>query len=432
MYSKIRWVFYVVSGMFKKTQKRQRDLLAAIDVGGNKVCCTIAKINPRNNSLKIIGTGHQISKGVKSGMITNLELLEDSILNAVHSAEQIAQETIRDVYVSLPPLSARSCKIDVSVNLGSYPVDDSHIRRLISQARGAFAEEGQHIVHAIPVTYALDQQIGIKDPRGLLGEKLSASIHLVSVHKTIIQNLSNCIGRCHLDVAGFVLTPYASGLATLVEDELALGATVVDLGGDMTSIASFLDGALVHVDSIPLGGMHITSDIARGLSTPLTQAERLKTLYGTVISSLTDDRETIMVQQLGDGQHAQVHHIPKSLLTRIIKARAEEILELVWKQLAAAGMDRFACHRIVLTGGGSQLSGVRDMASSLWNKQVRIGNPLVIPGGGESFTAPLFSTSAGLLQYALKDTQSNEGRPFVVKDGKGFIASVSQWVRENF
>ena len=424
-----------MSFFLKKSPRRQKNLLTALDIGSSKVYCAIAKVHERSlqDSFTIIGTGHQISKGLKNGVITNLEALEDSILNAVHSAEQMAKETIREVYVNFSTIYARSHKVDVSLSLDDRPIDENHIRHLLVMARTTLVIEGEQIIHAIPIAYAIDNQMGIKDPRGMTGEKLQATVHMVSAPQGLIRNISNCIGRCHLDIVDFIITPYASGLSTLVEDELELGVTVVDLGGGVCNIASFLDGTLIHIDNVPLGGMHITSDIARGLSTPLIQAERLKTLYGTAITSLSDERETITVHQMGDGfKSSQITHVPKSLLTRIIRARTEEILELIWAKLQNSGMDRLVCQRIVLTGGGSQLPGIRDLAASIWNKQIRLGHPIGLVGGGEAVLSPMFATCAGLLKYAWRDMQGTQAIKFHPKENGKWWTSLSQWVRENF
>jgi cell division protein FtsA len=421
---------------FKKTHKRRRDIFTSIDLGSNKICCAIARVDERasGDTLRVIGVGHQVSQGMRNGVITDLEALEDSILNAVHTAEQMAKETIDDVYVSLSAVPARSHTLDVELALGTGPVDDNHIRQLLAMGRQAFstAKEDAQIVHVLPVTYALDQKSGIQDPRGLFGKKVTASLHVVSVAQGIMQNITNCIDRCHLDGAGFGVAPYASGLAVLDEDELSLGVTVIDMGGGSCGIASFLDGALVYVDSIPIGGAHITNDVARGLSTPVSQAERLKTLYGTTITSSSDERESIIVPQLGEGG-AATQQVPKSLLIHIIKARAEEILDLIWKRLQQSGMDRIMGQRIVLTGGTSQLPGIRELATQKWQKQIRVGSPIGFHGGGDFVSTPAFATCGGLLKFAMRDFMSDD--PLILTKpvyGDGLFQRAVGWIRENF
>lgn len=423
-----------MSILFKKTPKRKKNVFTALDIGGSKVCCAIAKNDERasGEKLKIIGLGYQVSRGMKNGVITNIEELEDSILNAVHSAEQMADDTIQDVYVNLSASCTKSHTIDVGIALNGQMIDDSHIRQLMALGRAGFKNPHAQIIHVLPIAYALDDVEGIKDPRGLIGQKLTASLHIVSAQLSLMQNIANCIGRCHLDVSGFVVSPYASGLSILDEDELELGVTIVDLGGSNSSIASFLDGALVHIDSIPIGGFHITSDIARGLSTPLVQAERLKILYGTALFSSSDDRETILIPQLGDGAQQITNQVPKSLLTQIVKARAEEMLEIIWQRLQHSGMDRLVCQRVVLTGGSSQLPGIRELASDLWGKQIRIGHPKGIVGASDVVSTPMFSTCGGLLKFALRDYIGDENQTRSIYDDGTVLTRVMGWIRENF
>jgi cell division protein FtsA len=420
--------------LLKRSTRRHRDLFAAIDIGGSKICCAIAKVDDRSsdNALRIIGIGQQLSQGIKGGVITNLDELEDSILNAVHSAEQMAGERIEEVYINLAASTTQSHTLDVQMMLNGQMVDEHHIRRLLYLGRHDAHLESRYIVHALPIAYAIDDKEGIRDPRGLIGNELTATFHVVSTSNGVLQNLINCIGRCHLDVVGVIATPYASGLSTLVEDEVELGVTVIDLGGGQCSIASFLEGALIHLDYVGVGSSLITSDIARGLSTPLAQAERLKTLYGTALTSSSDERETIVVPPLGEGLATQNHHVPKSMLTHIIRSRVEEMLELIWKRLQESGMDRLVCQRIVLTGGGSQLPGIREVASTFWSKQIRIGHPLGVNGGGDIVNNPSFATCAGMLKYAWRDYLGGQEQYKTSYENSGIWQRLVNWVRDNF
>lgn len=422
----------------KKTTKNRQDIFAALDIGTSKVCCAIAKVEHRplekgGEVLRLIGVGHQSSKGIKGGQIVELEALEDAILNAVHSAEQMAGQTISGVCVNLPASNIRSQTFESHINILNQTVDETHIRRLLSFGKSAQIADDQQIIHALPISYTIDNTHGIHDPRGMVGNQLSVTIYLVTAPKALVRNLQNCIGRCHLDVTSFVVTPYASGLSTLVEDELALGSTVIDMGGGTTTIASFLDGTLIHIDSLSLGGIHVTSDIARGITTPLVQAERLKTLYGTVILSSSDERENIVVPQLGESQDPQTHQITKSMLTHIVRARVEETLEMVWSRLAATGMDKLVCQRIVLTGGGSQLPGIREMAANLWGRQVRLGQPNGVIGASDFATNPMFATCAGLLQYGWRDYAGSQNAIQTEQPApKNILQRAANWIWENF
>jgi cell division protein FtsA len=232
-------------------------------------------------------------------------------------------------------------------------------------------------------------------------------------------------------VEGFVVSSYASGLATLVEDELELGVTVIDIGGGNTTLASFHDGNLVQVQGISVGGAHVTNDIARGLATPLAQAERLKTLYGTLISSSSDDRESILVPQMGEIDTAHGNQISKSMLTHIIRSRMEEVFELVARSMRTSGVDPLVYQRIVLTGGTSHLQGIREMASHILGRQVRMGYPTGLYGSGDIATNPIFSTCAGLLHYALQDYTSKQVAKLNKEKG-GFFQKINYWIKENF
>ncbi len=402
------------------------DLFAALDIGTCKVTCAIATPDVRETtSMRLLGLGQQSARGLKSGMITDMDALEDSILNAVHTAEQNAERTIGSLYVSLPANVIQSHIFQVEIPLSGEAVNLQHIRQLLTLGKHAQEYRQSQIIHALPIGYAIDDQQGVKDPKGMFGERLRAQIHVLSAPTTLLKNIASCIGRCHLDVSGFVVSSYASGLATLVDDELELGVTVIDIGGGSTTIASFVEGALVYLGSIPVGGTHITNDLARGLSTPVSQAERLKTLYGSVFPISLDDKEQILVPQLGE-EHAAPHQVPKSFFTGIIRARVEEIFELTQQKIQSSGMGDLIQQRIVITGGASQLPGLVEFVSQTWNKPVRLGQPLGI-SGEELSKNPSFSTIAGLLHYASRDERSREMQ-LPPQDGH-FWQRVLSWFR---
>lgn len=422
-------------GIFKKqSHSRRSELFTALDIGASKVCCAIARPleSGGDRKFQLLGVGHQASHGMKGGKIVDIEALEDAIVNTVHSAEKMAGETINDVYVNFPSNYVFSQTITAEIDIGNHPIDDANMRRLLTLDYKKHLKEDRDIIHAFPITYVLDSAPGIRDPRGMHAKSLKAILHLISAPNPIIQNLTMCLKRSHLSLAGFVVTPYASGLSTLVEDEMSLGATVVDLGGGGTTIASFLEGVLVHFDSLPVGGNHVTKDIARGLSTPISHAERLKTLYGSVLESSTDEHETIVAPQLGEAGLAQNNHIPKSFLTRIIRSRVEETLEMAWDKIKAAGMDRLVCQQIILTGGGSQFHGVQEMASKIFGKPVRVGNPRQCQGISDFSQDPMFATCAGLLEYAWQDFTGRKETVKLVTEPKHMVQKVAGWIRENF
>ncbi|HLJ64403.1 MAG TPA: cell division protein FtsA, partial [Stellaceae bacterium] len=348
-------------------------IAAAVDIGTSKVVCFLARL--KDSEPQVIGIGHQLARGVRNGLIVDIEAASQSILAAVHAAEQMAGETLAEVVVNLSGGFGASRLFKTEIALHGREVSDADMRRVLEM--GLFQKDlpDREVIHSIPVGFSIDQSHGIRDPRGMFGQKLGVNMHVVTAGAAAARNLATCMGRCHLDIAALVVSPYASGLSSLVEDETELGVTVIDMGGGTTTIAVFFDGNLVFADTVPVGGNHVTNDIARGLSTPLNHAERIKTLFGSAISALSDERELITVPQIGDEDERETTQIPKSLLFGIISPRLEETFELVRDRLESSGFDKIAGKRVVLTGGACQLPGTRELAGLILDKQIRIGRP---------------------------------------------------------
>lgn len=417
----------------KRIQKKHDEIFTSLDIGSSKISCVISKVEAKVNSkgeispyLHILGVGHHISNGIKGGAIIDLEALEETILNSIQSAEQAAGLNIKELYVSIPANSAKSHNLHSEIYLGNTPVNNSHIKRLLNHNNSL--ADNRYAIHVIPTSYILDSIKGIRDPKGMIGEKLGVNLHIVSAPLTFIRNLTTCVGRCHIDVKGFVASAYAAGLSTLVEDELDLGVTVIDMGAENTTLASFYEGNLINIDNIPIGGKNVTHDIARGLAIPVAQAERLKTLYGTILPSRSDDNEMVTIIPVGEDE-TENHQIPKNLLFRIIRARIEEIFEHVNDRIKIASVDPLVFQRIVLTGGTSHFSGMRDFAHDSMKKQVRLGFPSDIYGNNTISKNPIYSTSVGLLEYALQDCASKEALFFKLEQ-KTFWKRVLSWVKE--
>jgi cell division protein FtsA len=330
-----------------------------------------------------------------------MQALEIAIRGAVYEAEKAANETIDDVFVSLSPNLISSAVVRVEANISGHAVDDADVRKILAQASQSAEKAGHQIIHSISAAYMIDNIQGIRDPRGMFGDILNCSVLVLSAPYGPLRNLYACIERCHLTVNDLVVSPYASGLATLVEDEMDLGVTLIDMGAGATSIAIFYDGRLSHIDHVPIGGMHVTNDLARGLSTPLAQAERIKTLYGSAMVSPSDSRELIAAPQIGEEPSAKGTQVTKAEITRIIRPRIEETFELIRDRLRHIDVNAIAGKRLVLTGGASQLPGVRELASLILDKQGRIGRPLYVSSpGNDQIKSPAFATCAGLLEFA--------------------------------
>jgi cell division protein FtsA len=415
----------------RKLPVRPRGTIGIVDIGTTKVCCFIARHD--EDEPKIVGIGHQVSRGVKNGVIVDIDAASQSILAAAHAAEQMAGETLTEVVVNLSGGFNASRLVKSDVVLNGREITDADMRRVLDQGHGLKEPADRVVVHSIPVGFAVDQSRGIRDPRGMYAQRLGVNMHVVTAQSGAVRNLATCVGRCHLEVAALVVSPYAAGLAALVEDETELGVTVIDMGGGTTGVAVFFDGNLVFTDTVPVGGGHVTSDIARGLSTPLAHAERMKTLYGNAIASAADEREMITVPQVGEEDESQANHVPKSLLVGIISPRLEETFELVRDRLEQSGFDKIAGRRVVLTGGASQLPGTRELAGLILDKQIRVGRPLRIDGLAEATGGPAFATSAGLVQFALSERAETprRGRALTEEPG-GVLHRFGHWIRENF
>lgn len=410
--------------------KTRGDVIAALDVGTAKVCCFVARHD--GETLQVTGIGHQVAHGLRAGAVVDMGAAEDSVVAAVHAAEQMAGETIRRVYLNFSAGNPASHRVGVEVALNGHAIGNSDLRRVLSHGRGCCPAPEREIVHTIPLGYTIDGNRGIRDPRGMYGERLGVNIHLVTADAGPLRNLATCVARCHLDVAATVVSPYASGLACLVEDERELGVTLIDMGAGTTSVAVFLEGEVVHTDVVPIGGNHITSDIARCLTTTLEHAERMKALYGSAIPSRADEREMIDVRPVGEGDEGGANPVPRAHLVGVIRPRIEETFEILRSRLEAAGFDKAAGRRMVLTGGASQLQGVREFAAQVFDKQVRLGRPRGVAGLAEATQGPAFSTCAGLLVYAREEDDGAETSAVVVSEGAiGRFGRLGQWFREH-
>jgi cell division protein FtsA len=409
----------------------RRSLHGVVDIGTSKVCCFIGRRG--EHGPKIIGIGHQLARGIRSGVIIDLEAATQSIISAVHAAEQMAGETLSDVVVNISGGFGASRIVQSEIALNGREVSDADLRRVLNLGHHLKEPRDRELLHSIPVGFSLDGSRPIRDPRGMFGQRLAVNMHAVTADSSVVHNLVNCLGRCHLDIAALVAGPYAAGLSALVEDETKLGVTIVDMGGGTTTIGVFFDHNLVFADSIPVGGGHVTHDIARGLSTPLIHAERMKTLYGSCIASSSDEREMIAVPQIGEEDDTQANHVPKSLLIGIIAPRLEETFELVRDRIDASGFDKITGRRIVLTGGASQLAGARELAAIILDKQVRIGRPLRLEGLAEATGGPAFATTAGLIHFAFSE-RAETLRPSrtLEDDSSGLMVRFGHWLRENF
>ena len=370
-------------------------LIAALDVGSSKIVCLIGRAEPAR--LRVLGVGPRESRGIKAGTVTSLDHAEESIREAMDAAENLADLKVHSVLVSVNCGSPRSVTGRAAMTLDGALVSDAHLIDLLADGRADCSADGEDIVQCAPVSYVVDEVRGVRDPSGMFCQRIGVQMHGVAVKPSPLQNLKLAVERCRLSVAGSLFAPYASGLAVLTPDEMQLGATVIDMGGGVTSIAVFLEGALVHADVVPMGGFSVTADIARVLGAPISAAERIKALYGAALGDIETGTDVVAVPQTGESGDDSAMRVPRSMLTRIIQPRLEEIFGQVQTRLRASGYDVAAGRRAVLTGGASQLAGTRELVQRMLNKQVRIGRPQGLPGLPAASAGPDYATAVGLL-----------------------------------
>ncbi len=402
--------------------------IGILDIGTTKVVCLIGR-QEADGRLRATGFGWHRGKGVRGGGIVDLDQAERAIRAAVGQAEDMADTRLRSVTVNLSCGQPESRLLNVQWHVGGRAVEEADIRRIMSEGRARAEGEGRETIHALPLTFSADETEGVADPRGLFCSTLTARLHIVDAASGALRSLGACMARCDLDVAALVSAPMAAGLAVLVEDERELGATVIDMGGGTTGMAVFAEGQLLHTAQLPIGGVHVTNDLARLLSTPVAHAERLKALFGNAAACPDDHHEMLPVPLIGEEDH-HLARVPRSDLVRVIRPRMEETFELVKQRLESSGLTRAEGNRVVLTGGACQLGGVRELAAAILGKQVRIGRPSSLRGLPDAAAGPAFATAAGLLAWAAGNGRRLADIDLDPLPRGGWVARVVAFVKE--
>ncbi len=424
---------------------KRSQIVSVLDIGSTKFVCMIGRLTPRAESevlpgrthnIEIIGIGHHRARGVKGGVITDLDAAESVVRLVVDTAERMAGLTIDSLIVNVSCGRLASDVYTATIDLGGQEVASDDLSKVIAAAGERSQMLDRAILHSLPTGFTLDGEKGIQDPISMFGEILGVDMHVVTAERPALKNLELCINRAHLSVEGMVATPYASGLAVLVDDEAELGCAAIDMGGGTTSISVFAEGKLVHTDSIALGGNHITTDLARGLSTRIEDAERLKALHGSAMPVSDDDREMVSVPGMAEDDHSQPGQVPRALLNRIVRARAEETLEMIRDRIQRSGFSSVVGKRVVLTGGASQLTGIQETARKILTRNVRIGRPLGVSGLSPAAKSPAFAAAVGLLIYpqvAEMETHASQGGLMTAFAGNSSrMARMGQWLKESF
>ncbi|MFZ1813897.1 MAG: cell division protein FtsA [Rhizobiaceae bacterium] len=430
----------------KPLSMKRPTIVSVLDIGSTKTCCLIARLKPRESSqvlpgrthkIEVIGFGHQRSRGVKSGVIVDLERAEQSIRLAVDAAERMAGVTVESLIVSVSSGRLMSEAYSADISLGGHAVEEGDIARVLRAGASHALSSDRSVVHSIPIGYSLDDESRVSDPRGMLGQKLGVDMHVVTAENSPLRNIELCINRAHLSVEAVVATPYASGLAALVDDETEMGCACIDMGGGTTTLSVFMDGRFCFADAIAIGGHHVTMDLARGLSARLDDAEKLKTLQGSALPGAGTEDDVISVPPIGEDERDVPNHVTRSQLTRIIRPRVEETLELIRDRLNRSGFAGAVGKRVVLTGGASQMTGMSEMARRILGRHVRMGRPMGISGMPDAAKVPAFSAAVGLLIYPqmahLENIASAHAyAPMRLTGTGGAFWRLGHWLKESF
>ena len=416
----------VAMGRFGGSQ--HKDLIVGLDIGTAKIVALVAEALPEGG-LNILGMGMSQSRGLKKGVVVNIEGTVNAIQRALEDAELMANCKISHVYTGIAGSHIRSLNSHGMVPIRDREVTQMDMERVIETARAVNISTDQQVLHVLPQEYIIDGQEGVREPLGMSGVRLEVKVHIVTGAVSAAQNIVKCVRRCGLEVHDLILQPLASSLAVLNEDEKDLGVCLVDIGGGTTDIAVFTRGAIQHTAVIPIAGDQITNDIAMTLRTPTREAEDLKIQHGIALRQLADAREMIEVPGIGERGPRM---LSKQMLSEVIEPRVEELYSLVQAELRRSGFEEQISSGIVLTGGSSQMRGMVELAEEVFHMPVRMGVPDYVGGLSERVRSPSYATGIGLLlagleQYELQQTAKIQGTSF-----KQILERMRAWFQNTF
>ena len=387
---------------------RRDDLIVGLDIGTTKVCAVVGEVT--EDGIDIIGIGSHPSRGLRKGVVINIESTVESIKRAISEAELVAGCDITSVYAGIAGGHIKGLNSHGIVAVKDKEVNENDLVRVIDAAQAVAIPLDREVIHVIPQEYIVDDQDGIKEPLGMAGVRLEAKVHIVTAAVTSAQNIVKCANRCGLNVSDIVLQPLASSEAVLTPDEKELGVCLVDIGGGTTDIIVFSEGAIVHTSVLTLGGNHITNDVAVGLRTPAGEAERIKQKYGCSLSSMVQRDETIEVPSVG-GRKPRI--LSRQILAEIIEPRVEEIFTLVRSEVMKSGYEDRIASGVVITGGSTILEGMPELAEQVFNVPVRRGTPRAIGGLVDVVRSPMYATGVGLV---ISGSKASSGHRFKVRE----------------
>ena len=409
-------------------KREDRNLIVALDIGTSKVVAIVAEISPEGR-IEVIGIGSSASRGLKRGVVVNIESTVQSIQRAIEEAELMAGCEINTVYTGIAGSHVKSINSHGIVAIRDKEVSASDVERVIDAARAVAIPADQRVLHVLPQEFIIDSQEGIPEPIGMAGVRLEAKVHLVTGAVSAAQNIVKCVQRCGLTVDDIVLEQLASSYAVLTEDEKELGVCIVDIGGGTTDIAVFCGGAIQHTAVIPIAGTQVTNDIAVSLRTPAQYAEEIKIKYACALSQLANPDETIEVPSVGD---RPPRRLARQTLAEVVEPRYEELFHLVRKELRRSGFEELIAAGVVLTGGSAKMEGAIELAEEVFHMPVRLGVPQYVDGLADVVRNPIHATGVGLLLYGKEALQSQAE---AAKSRVGFgsvLQRMKSWFQGNF
>lgn len=402
-------------------------IIVGLDIGTSKVVAIVGEINPEGR-LEIIGLGSHGSKGLKKGVVVNIESTVQSIQRAIEEAELMAGCQIQSVYAGIAGSHIRSMGSHGIVAIRDREVFQPDIDRVIDVAQAVAIPADQKILHILPQEFIIDTQEGVKEPLGMSGVRLEAKVHLVTCAVNAAQNIEKCIKQCGLGVDDIILEQLASSYSVLTEDEKDLGVCMVDIGGGTSDIAIYTEGAIKHTAVIPIAGDQVTNDIAMALRTPTQNAEEIKIKYACALGSLAGENETIKVPSVGEREDRS---LSRQALAEVVEPRYEELFTLIQAELRRSGFEDLIPAGIVLTGGASKMEGVVELAEEIFHMPVSIGKPKNVSGLADIVRNPIYATAVGLLQYGAAQGD-RAGRPAAAEAaGDSMWSKVKQWLLGN-
>jgi cell division protein FtsA len=405
---------------------RKEDLIVGLDIGTTKICAVVAE--PTENGVDVIGIGTHPSRGLRKGVVVDIDATVDSIKHAVEEAELMADCEITSVYAGIAGGHIEGFNSHGIVAVKDREVTENDVRRVIDAAKAVAIPMDREVIHVIPQEYIIDDQDGIREPLGMSGVRLEAKIHIVTAAVTSAQNIVKCANKAGLNVMDIVLEPLASAEAVLADDERELGVCLIDIGGGTTDIAVFADGAIKHTCVLGLGGYHVTNDIAVGLRTPFEEAERIKKRFGAASARLLGSDDVITVPSVGGRRPREVS---RKILCEIIEPRIDEILTLSRQEIVKAGLEDKIPSGLVLTGGCAALAGIGDLAEEIFEAPVRIGQPWRVGGLQDVVRSPMYATGVGLVLYGQAQAQGRGVSRFRIRD-ESIFRRVRQRMRDWF